>query len=56
MSVSTPNAEKLRAIARRLEAQPFNRAGTDKRWVLESLARALAFRREQRSARRAPTR
>jgi len=51
-----PDTEQLRAIARRLEAQPFNRPGTDKRWVLESLSRALAFRREQGRARRAPRR
>ncbi len=38
MSVSAPKAEQLRAIARRIEAQPWNRAGTDKRWVLEFLA------------------
>jgi hypothetical protein len=56
MQPPAPDPERLQAIARRLEARPWNRPGTDKRWVLDSLSRALAFRREQRLARRVPTR
>lgn len=56
MPTDAPDAESLLAIARRLQARPCNRPGADKRWVLEALARALAFRRAQRNARRVPTR
>jgi len=56
MQPPAPDTERLRAIARRLEARPCNRPGTDKRWVLDALSRALAFRRAQRFARRVSTR
>ena len=36
----------LLLIARRVEAQPWNRRGTDKSWVLRTMARGAAFRRE----------
>ena len=56
MPLEAPDDASLQALARRLEALPCNRPGADKRWVLEALARSLAFRRAQRQARRVPAR
>jgi hypothetical protein len=56
MPLDAPDDAALQALAQRLEALPCNRPGADKRWVLEALARALAFRRAQRRARRVPAR
>lgn len=36
----------LLRIAREVEARPWNRPGTDKSWVLRTMARGNAFRRE----------
>jgi hypothetical protein len=38
-------------LAERIEAQPWNRPGTDKTWVLQAMSAALRFRREVRRAR-----
>ena len=39
-------AATLREIARRIESRPWNQPGTDKSWVLRTMARGTAFRGE----------
>lgn len=39
-------------IARKIEAQPWNRSGTDKTWVLNAMMKMLRFRDEVRRAKR----
>jgi hypothetical protein len=46
----------LSRIARWLERRPWNRPGTDKTWVLESMWAALVFDRELDRAERAAER
>ncbi len=48
-------SDRLIEIARRVEAQPWNRAGTDKTWVLQAMWEHLRFQQEVRSAKRAGT-
>lgn len=43
---ASPLDTKLLRIAREVEARPWNRPGTDKSWVLRTMARGAAFRRE----------
>jgi hypothetical protein len=43
---------ELLRIARWLERQPWNIAGTDKTWVLKAIWTAYEFQREVRRARR----
>jgi hypothetical protein len=45
------DAELLR-LARWLEAQPWNRPGTDKTWVLKSMGASLELRRAVQRAKR----
>jgi len=49
-------AQLVRGARATIDALAPARPGADERWGLESLARALAFRREQRRARPAPIR
>ena len=42
----------LERIARRLAAQPYNRSGSDKTWVLRTMWSALRLREQIRSAKR----
>ena len=44
--------ERLLAIARRIEAKPWNRPGSDKTWVLTTLESYHRFRKEILRARR----
>ena len=51
MSVAWENrvsevSESFDRIARRIEAEPWNRPGTDKTWVLNAMADQLRFRAE----------
>lgn len=39
-------AATLQEIARRMESRPCNQPGSDKSWVLRTMARGVAFRRE----------
>jgi len=45
-------SESLAEIAKRVEAQPWNRPGTDKTWVLNAMADQLRFRAEVRKSKR----
>ena len=45
-------SESLDEIAKRIAAQPWNRPGTDKTWVLNAMATHLRFRDEVRKAKR----
>jgi hypothetical protein len=45
--------ESLAEIAKRIEAQPWNRSGTDKTWVLNAMSTMIRFREEVRQARNA---
>jgi hypothetical protein len=38
--------ETLQELARRIEARPWNQPGTDKSWVLRTMARGSTFRGE----------
>jgi hypothetical protein len=42
----------LRELARRIQARPWNRPGTDKSWVLRVMWEQRRFQREVREARR----
>jgi hypothetical protein len=55
MERSAKLAARLSRIARRIEARAYNRPGSEKSWVLRSMARGSNFRREI-AARRARTR
>jgi len=46
-------SSSLEEIAKRIEAQPWNRPGTDKTWVLNAMSNHLQFREEVRKAKRA---
>jgi hypothetical protein len=48
--------ERLIELARRIQARPWNRPGTDKTWVLHAMWEQQAFRREIRDARRGGSR
>ena len=43
-------------IARRIQAEPWNRPGTDKTWVLNALSQHLRFSKEVQNARRVAAR
>jgi hypothetical protein len=43
--------QSLIDLAQRIEAQPWNRPGTDKTWVLQAMSTMLRFREEVRQAR-----
>lgn len=43
--------ERMTLLARRIEDQPWNRPGTDKTWVLETMWQRMRFEREVRMAR-----
>ena len=45
-------SERLLEVARRIQAQPWNRPGTDKTWVIQALWEYQAFRTEVLRARR----
>ena len=45
-------SESLEEIAKRIEARPWNRSGTDKTWVLNAMSTHLQFREEVRKATR----
>lgn len=49
-------SESLEVIAKRIEAKPWNRPGTDKTWVLNAMSTYLQLREEIRRARRVPNR
>jgi hypothetical protein len=49
-------SESLADIAKRIEAQPWNRPGTDKTWVLNAMSTHLQFRNEVRKAKRVRSR
>ncbi|MEZ4282831.1 MAG: hypothetical protein R3F21_24800 [Myxococcota bacterium] len=40
--------DRLIALARRIERQPWNRPGTDKTWVLNAMWNQIQFSREIR--------
>lgn len=46
-------SQRLLEIARRVQAQPWNRPGTDKTWVLYALWEHRSFQAEVARARRA---
>jgi len=48
--------DSLKEIAKRIEAQPWNRPGTDKTWVLNAMSTHLQFRNEVRKAKRVRSR
>ena len=52
----TAMAQRWNEIARRVQAEPWNRPGTDKTWVLNALWQHRLFAREVRNARRAAAR
>jgi hypothetical protein len=43
--------QSLIELAERIEAQPWNRPGTDKTWVLQAMSAVLRFQGEVRQAR-----
>ena len=45
-------SESLEAIAKLIEAKPWNRSGSDKTWVLNAMSTHLQFRKEVRKAKR----
>ena len=45
-------SDSLTDLAKRIEAKPWNRAGTDKTWVLNAMSTYLQFRDEVRKAKR----
>lgn len=51
MDAPAPLDARLREIARWLLAQPWNRPGSDKSWVLRCMTRGTSFRRELRAQR-----
>jgi hypothetical protein len=42
--------ERLIELARRIQGRPWNRAGTDKSWVLRAMWEQQIFQREVRKA------
>ena len=48
--------DRLIELARRIQARPWNAAGSDKTWVIEALRQHQLFLREVREARRVQTR
>ena len=49
-------ARRWTEIARRIQAKPWNRPGTDKTWVLNALSQHLLFSKEVQNARRVTAR
>jgi len=49
-------SESLADLAKRIEARPWNRPGTDKTWVLNAMSTQKKFQQEVRQAKRARTR
>jgi len=49
-------AQRWTEIARRIQAEPWNRPGTDKTWVLNALSQHLLFSKEVQNARRVAAR
>ena len=49
-------SDSLEEIAKRIEAKPWNRPGTDKTWVLNAMSDQLRFRKEVRKAKRVRSR
>jgi hypothetical protein len=45
-------SDRSRELARRTESSPWNRAGTDKTWVLQAMWEYRLFQEEVRNARR----
>jgi hypothetical protein len=52
----TARAQRWTEVARRIQAQPWNRPGTDKTWVLNALSQHLLFSKEVQNARRVSAR
>jgi hypothetical protein len=49
-------AQRWTEIARRIQAEPWNRPGVDKTWVLNALSQHLLFSKEVQNARRVSAR
>lgn len=45
-------SDRLTELARRIQQQPWNRPGSDKTWVLQSLSEYREFQNELRQAER----
>jgi len=52
VSEASQVSESFDTIAKRIEAKPWNRPGTDKTWVLNAMADQLRFRAEVRKSKR----
>jgi hypothetical protein len=52
----TAKAQRWTEIAQRIQAEPWNRPGTDKTWVLNVLSQHRLFSKEVQNARRVATR
>lgn len=52
----TASARRWTEVARRIQAKPWNRPGTDKTWVLNALSQHLLFSKEVKNAGRVAVR